>query len=203
MNKIFLLFSLIIFSNLVFADSGEFQKEFGISVGMANVSFTETESGLAGENIKQPASGSTSNLSLLAFYKFLPGLKKSAYLYSTLPATGSGQSAYFSVGAGMEFYFNEIGSRMQMTNSGTTIRVTPRLRYFWGFEGGVGYLSYLTLTEKRTDFLMDLGLMGGFTYPINDKWALRTQFTIARGTGINTTTMEMKAFVGGTFYLDN
>jgi hypothetical protein len=200
-----LLLSLLLFSlySHVYAQTNEFQKEFGISIGMANISYTETQSGLAGENIKQPASGSTSNMSLLAFYKFLPGLKRSAYLYSTLPAMSSGQSTYFSVGAGMEFYFNEIGSRMSMSNSGTTIRVTPRLRYFWGFEGGVGYISYLTLTEKRTDFLMDLGLMGGGTYPINDKWALRMQLTIARGTGINTTAMEMKAFLGGTFYLDN
>jgi hypothetical protein len=200
-----LLLSLLLFSlySHVYAQTNEFQKEFGISIGMANISYTETQSGLAGENIKQPASGSTSNMSLLAFYKFLPGLKRSAYLYSTLPGMSSGQSTYFSVGAGMEFYFNEIGSRMSMSNSGTTIRVTPRLRYFWGFEGGVGYISYLTLTEKRTDFLMDLGLMGGGTYPINDKWALRMQLTIARGTGINTTAMEMKAFLGGTFYLDN
>lgn len=198
------LFLIILFLSFsAWADSNEFQKEFGISVGMANISFTEAQSGLAGENIKQPASGSTSNMSLQAFYKFLPGLKRSTYLYSTVPAMSSGQSSYFSVGAGMEFYFNEIGSRMQMSNSGTTIKITPRLRYFWGFEGGVGYITYLTLTEKKTDFLMDLGLMGGFTYPINEKWSLRTQLTIARGTGINTTTMEMKAFIGGTFYLDN
>ena len=203
MKKLLLTISILFLSFSAFCDSSEFQKEFGISVGMANISFTESQSGLAGENIKQPASGSTSNISLQAFYKFLPGLKRSAYFYSTVPAMSSGQSSYFSAGAGMEFYFNEIGSRMQMSNSGTTIKVTPRLRYFWGFEGGVGYITYLTLTEKKTDFLMDLGLMGGGTYPINEKWCLRAQFTVARGTGINTTTMEMKAFLGGIFYLDN
>ena len=203
MKKILFIISILVFSYTAQSDSGEFQKEFGISVGMANISFTEAQSGLAGENIKQPASGSTSNISLQAFYKFLPGLKRSAYLYSTVPAMSSGQSSYFSAGAGLEFYFNEIGSRMQMSNNGTTIKVTPRLRYFWGFEAGVGYFTYLTLTEKKTDFLMDLGVMGGGTYPINDKWSLRMQLTIARGTGINTTAMEMKAFLGGIFYLDN
>ena len=64
-------------------------------------------------------------------------------------------------------------------------------------------MVYTTLNARKTDILLDLGGFGGGTYIINEKWRVRGQLGVARGTGVATTTLEIKAFFGLSYYVND
>lgn len=198
-----IIFSLLIFclSPLVLANE-RIDKEMTYSVGLVNASYAESETGLTGENVQEASSGSVSSISGQIQYKFAPGFDRSYYLAGTFPLLPGATGSYFGGHTGVEFYFGEkIGSKVSLNNSGTTIKIKPRNVFFWGLEGGLGYLVYVTETAKKTDLLLDIGGFLGGTYIMSDKWRIRGQLGVTRGTGVNTTTMEMKAFFGLSYYI--
>lgn len=192
---------LLLFSSFALANE-RIDKEMTYSVGLVNTSYAESETGLTGENVQEAASGSVSSISGQIQYKFAPGFDKSYFLTGTFPLLPGATGSYFGGHVGVEFYFGEkIGSKVSLNNSGTTIKVKPRNVFFWGLEGGLGYLVYVTETAKKTDLLLDIGGFVGGTYIMSDKWRIRGQLGVTRGTGVNTTTMEMKAFFGLSYYI--
>lgn len=176
----------------------ELLDEITYSIGAVNASYSEGQGNLTGENVAEPASGSVMSISGNVNWKFAPGLEKSYYLSGTFPLLPNPTGSYFGAHVGMESYFGKVGSRMRMNNSGTTLKLKPGNNFFWGLEGGVGYLVYSTESAKKTDLLLDVGALIGMNYNYNEKWQFRGQAGIARGTGVVTTTMEMKIFVGVT-----
>ena len=215
MKKKILIAGFLLLSHAAFTKDKFFQ-EYAISVGMANISYTEnpveltsdstttqeTDSTAAASSSSEAASGAASSMSMDINYKFSPGLERSFYMRGTFPFMNATGNSFFSGGVGVEFYLNSIGSKLGLVSDGTTINMTPKIRYFWGLEAGIGYLVYVTDTKKANDILFEIGGHGGIVYSISKKYGLRAQVSIARGTGAATTTMAMKAVMGLTFYID-
>lgn len=179
----------------------ELLQEIAYSIGAVNASYAEGAGNLSGENIEEPASGSVMSISGNLNWKFAPGLERSYYLSGTFPLVPNPQGSYFGAHIGVENYFGKIGSRMRLNNSGTTLKLKPGNNFFWGLEGGLGYLAYTTESAKKTDILLDLGALAGMNYIYSDEWQFRGTAGITRGTGVVTTVMEMKLFVGVTHIL--
>lgn len=200
-----IIFSFIIFIGLfakAYANE-TIAKELSYNIGMVNASYAESESTLTGKNVTEAASGAVSSISGQISYKFAPGLERSYYFSGTFPLMANPTGSYFGAHFGSEFYFGtSSGSKVSYNNSGTSIKLKPKNLYFWGLEGGLGYLIYNTETAKKTDLLLDIGANLGILYTLSEKWRLRGILGFTRGTGVTTTTMEMKAFFGVSYFND-
>ena len=176
--------------------------EFTFSVGMANVSFTETQSSLSGANAKEAASGSVANIAGMLHYRFKTDDRKAFFGQFTFPLMAGAEGNYMSAGAGMEYYFGRAGAaQMTLRDATTTLSIRPINRYFLSGGINLGYISYLTETAKKNDTLLELEVGGGMSHRF-ESWTIRLQAGLARGVGVATTTMGMKAMVGGTFFLE-
>ncbi|MFZ4713674.1 MAG: hypothetical protein ACOYL6_08185 [Bacteriovoracaceae bacterium] len=175
--------------------------EITFSMGMSNVSFSETDSGLTGENVTDPYAGGVSSMNGQILWKFKPGLERSFFFTAQVPLLSTAAGAYFNGGGGAEFYFGEAGSKVSLSNSGTSIKMTPRKRFFWGVEGDLAYLSYVTKTSKKTDLLVEIGPFIGMAYQVSENWNLRSSLGVSRGIGVVTTSMNMHLFIGGTMFI--
>jgi hypothetical protein len=198
----FNIFIFMTFSPLLMAGE-KIEEEISYNIGLVNASFAENQTSLTGKNVTTPASGSVSSISGQVSYKFSPGLSNSYYFNGTFPLLPNPQGTYFGAHIGSEFYFgSSSGSKVNYINSGTSIKLKPKNLYFWSLEGGLGYLVYQTLTAKKSDLLLDIGANLGMLYSLSAKWRLRATAGVARGTGVATTTMEIKPFVGFVFFID-
>jgi hypothetical protein len=178
-------------------------EEFSVMVGMTNVSFAESASSLQGPNTAEVASGAVSQISSQLHYRFRTDDRKAWYGQFTFPLMGSGTGTYMAGGGGMEYYFGSTSpARYVLSDIATTLTMTPTTRYF--LMGGInmGYLAYLTETAKKNDTLLEIEVGGGISRQFSKRWTIRASAGVARGIGIATTTMGMKALLGGIFYLD-
>lgn len=176
-------------------------EEFTFSVGMANISFAESESSLSGANAQEAASGSVANICGMLHYRFKTDDRKAWFGQFTFPLM-AGEGSYMSAGGGLEYYFGQsTPAQMTLRDATTTLSVKPINRYFVSGGLNLGYISYLTETAKKNDTLLELELGGGVSHRF-ETWSLRVQAGLARGVGVATTTMGMKAMVGGIFFLE-
>lgn len=169
-------------------------------LGMANVSFSESQSTLQGPNQTIPFSGSISNIVGQLHYRFLTEGRKAFYTQFTFPLMAS-TGSYLSGGAGMEYYWGQASARSTLTDANSSLMISPITRYFALFQLNMGYISYNTLTAKKNDTLVEIELGGGLSRQFS-KWTLRAQASMARGVGVTTNTMGMKVLLGGIFFLD-
>lgn len=169
-------------------------------LGMANVSFTEGEAALQGENQIVPASGSVASISGMLHYRFKSQGTRAWYGQFTFPLI-AGEGTYLSGGGGMEFYWGQTPSRTILQDATTSLVLSPVSRYFTFLELNLGYIAYNTETAKKNDTLLELGGGGGLSRKVGN-WTLRVQAGVARGVGVVTSTMGMKFLIGGTFFLD-
>jgi hypothetical protein len=174
--------------------------EFSLLVGMANIGFTESQSTLTGPNQSEAASGSIAAISGMLHYRFRTDEKKAWYTQFTFPLM-AGTGSYLSGGGGMEYYFAKAPAKITLRDATTSFTLTPVTRYFVMGGINIGYIAYTTETAKKNDTLLEIDLGGGMSRRFN-KWTLRVQGGIARGVGVVTTTVGMKAMVGGIFFLD-
>jgi hypothetical protein len=197
---------LLILPFLFFIGSLQAQEEYfdeiSLSVGMAAINYTEGEKVIEGENVREPAAGSANIIAMNLHYRKALTFTKSWYLTSTFPLLPSSTGTYLSFGGGVEFYFNDVGTKVGLTNSGTTIMLTPKFRYFWHMELNGSYLVYVTETAKKSDAIFEFGPGGGFTYSFNNKWAVKSTMTVLKGAGVVTSTFGVKVLVGATMYMD-
>lgn len=198
--KYLLLYLCLFISNHSFS-SDLFHDEFTASTGLAMISFTEGEKSIQGENVQEAASGTVTAMSLNVQYKMAEDFKKSYYISATFPLLPSAEGTYIAFGGGMEYYFNDVGAKVGLFNSGTTINFTPNFRYFIGAEVGGGYLVYNTESAKKSDALFEIGGNGGIVYSMSDSWAIKAVLGVMKGSGVVTSTLGIRAFVGATFYL--
>jgi hypothetical protein len=101
----------------------------------------------------------------------------------------------------MEYYWGQATSRSVLKDATTSFTLSPVMRYFAYGGLNMGYIAYLTPTAKKNDTLLEIELGGGLSRRFS-KFSLRVQAGMARGVGVATTTMGMKAMVGGIFFLD-
>lgn len=168
-------------------------------IGMTNISFAESESALSGPNKSQAASGSVTGISGQIHYRFLTTGRYAWYTQATFPLM-AGEGSYIGAGGGLEYYWG-IPVRSTLKDLTTTFTLTPRRRFFLQAGINLGYIAYDTETSKKNDTLIEVEVGGGLSYKLKS-WTLRASAGIARGTGIVTNTMGMKAMVGGIFFLD-
>ncbi len=201
MKKYKLFILLILFTHLQLSMASVFKPMLSLGLGIINNSITENDSGVASSS-GGPSSAASSNLAFDAVYEFKTYAKKSYFLKAVTPLITSGQNGYFLVGLGINFYFSSLASLFTFEDDGTSIEVGPRMRYYWGPSIGLGYIIYTTETAKKSDVSLDLGAHVGGIYNMNRSWGLRGEFGVSRGTGVNTSSMNMKLFLGANFYFD-
>jgi hypothetical protein len=193
---VFILFSLSI------SAEEKFFKETSFTIGMANISFAEQAKTLEGDNVDEPASGSSSIISGNVKFDFMHKIDKNFYASATFPLLPAPDVTYFGAGLGVVFYLNNLSTKLGLQHSGTTVKFLPKFRYYWGVEVGGGFLSYQTESAKKSDFLFEFGPMGGLKYAFTDKYILETNIIIKRGTGVVTDSLNVFILLGGTFFLD-
>lgn len=174
--------------------------EFSLLVGMTNIGFTESQSSLQGPNQSTAASGSVAGISGMLHYRFRTDDRKAFFSQFTFPLMAS-QGTYLSGGAGMEYYWGQVPARIVLKDATTSFTLSPVTRYFALVGINLGYLAYLTPTAKKNDTLLELEAGLGISRKFS-KFTIRAQAGMARGVGVATTTMGMKAMVGGIFFLD-
>lgn len=175
--------------------------EITFAVGMANIGFTENQSSLSGANVKEAASGSVASISGMLHYRFKSDDRKAWYGQFTFPLMAS-EGSYMSGGGGLEYYFGKSSSgQINLRDATTSLTIKPINRYFLLAGINMAYISYLTETAKKNDTLLELEAGGGMSHRF-EKWTLRVHGGLARGVGVATSTMGMKAMVGGVFFLD-
>lgn len=197
-NLFLIVFS---FASLGFtAKADKFAKEFAVSLGMSNISYAETESKVENNENVPAQTGSVSVLSVDLNFKFLPGEVLDYYTRLSAPFLSASGDTYFSAHVGANYYFGSRGSRVELSDSGSTISFVPKFTYFAGLELGTAYLVFSNELVKRSDILFNLGLHAGAAYSINKKWGARAALHFARGTGANTGTTAIQFFAGAVYY---
>jgi hypothetical protein len=175
-------------------------EEVSILLGMANISFTESQSALSGPNQSTPASGSVASISGMLHYRFRTDEKLAWYGQFTFPLMAS-EGSYLAAGAGGEYYFGKAPARVVLKDATTSFTLSPVTRYFLMAGINMAYISYLPETANKNDTLLEIDVGGGMSRRF-EKWTLRIQGGMARGVGVATSTMGMKAMIGGIFFLD-
>lgn len=167
---------------------------------MANLSFTENQSTLAGPNQKEAASGSVSGINGLIHYRFKTFDKIALFGQFSFPLLAS-EGTYISGGAGGEYYFGRSTSKMSLRDSTTSFVLTPITRFFASAGLNMAYISYKTETAQKSDTLLELEVGGGMSRKFSN-WTLRAQLGVGRGVGVATSTFGFKGYLGGIFFLD-
>lgn len=209
MTKLFLLaLCLYIYSaQNVFATN--FHQHFSASIGMVNMSVTENASSLTSEDqdsSNASAGGQSATASVISMdfvYEFENFTKKTYFLKATAPLLAADGSGYYMGGIGVNFYMNSLSGLFSFTDDGTSLTMTPGMRYYWGAATGLGFLVYNTETAKKSDLIFDIQLHGGGILNFKRDWGMRGEFGISKGTGVATSTIGMKVFLGINYYLDN
>lgn len=175
-------------------------EEFSMLIGMANIGFTENQTSLQGENVQEAASGSVASISGQLHYRFKTEDRKAWYTQFTFPLMAS-EGTYLSGGGGIEYYWGKAPAKVILKDATTSFILSPVTRYFLSAGLNMAYLAYTTETAKKNDTLLEIDLGGGISRKFKS-WTLRASAGIARGVGVTTTTMGMKAMIGGIFFLD-
>lgn len=193
-----LLFSLLVFpTRQVFA--GDLADSFSISLGMVNVSFTESQSALEseeGEEAEEAGSGSSAVISLDMTYNRPLDDKKEIYVRGIVPFMPSTGAGLILGGGGMNYYFNGLSSDVKRDDGSVSLRISPSMRYYVGGELGFGYLIYTTESAKKSDLLLNIGGHGGMTYTFRDNWSFKGELGIGKGMGTKVSTTMMKVMLG-------
>lgn len=205
MKVILFLLTTFFFSFNSLANNG-FKGITNYSIGMVSVGVTENESTLVQTDTdveesgtKEAASTSASAISFNASYEFSFKQKRSYFVKGTVPMMTSDGSGLFLGGIGFNWYLNDLGSIYVLNMNGNEIRMIPKFRYWWGASTGVGYLVYNTENAKKSDVIFDLAVHAGAGYSFSEKWGMRGEAIVGRGTGVATSTMNIRIFFGAVY----
>lgn len=198
-----LFFKLLLLSLFVFsahqALAGDLSDSFSISLGMVNVSFTESQSALEsedGEVTEEAGSGSSAVISLDMTYNRPLDDRKEIYARGIVPFMPSTGAGLILGSGGMNYYFNGLSSDITREDDGLRLRISPSIRYYVGGELGFGYLIYTTESAKKSDLLLNIGGHGGMTYAFRDNWSFKGELGIGKGMGTKVSTTMMKVMLG-------
>jgi hypothetical protein len=200
-----LVFVFILLSTI---SAKEFSGITSYSVGMVNIGVTENESSLestdedvASEEQKKSSAKAVSAISFNLNYEFSFKQKRSYFVKATVPMMTADGAGLFLGGVGFNWYLNDLGSIYKSNIAGSEIVMVPKFRYWWGANAGVGYLVYNTESAKKSDVIFDLGIHGGAGYNFGEKWGMKGEAVVGRGTGVATTTMNIRIFFGLTYFI--
>ena len=189
-KKLFII--TFLFSGKLFAADGFMTA----GIGMVNISYAESKSSIkpeenTGDGIDAEA-GSISVITMAVNYEYPISINTSVFSRLNLPLAGSGDSTYLSAGVGMNYFFNQINTDIISLDKGTKLEIVPKFRYYVGGQINSAYYVYTTETKKKSDILIELGAQVGILYNIGEKYGVHVEGMFGRGTGVNTTTSNLK-----------
>lgn len=165
-------------------------------ISMVNVSYAESSSSIQADETTgtKPLaeSGSASVMSLSVNYETPSSVNRTHFYRVVVPLLGSGDSSFFSAAVGMNYFFGNLATNKINLDEGTRIEFRPKMRYYVGGQLGGSYLVYTTTTKKKSDVLFELGVQGGMHYSFGERYGLNIEGFFGRGTGVATTTTNMK-----------
>jgi hypothetical protein len=207
MKSLIYLFLALLTTSQAIADDG-YAPVVSTSFGMYNITVTENESSITSTDTDvtvEEDSGATSVAAAVTVfeinYEFLQTESRSFFLKGVVPLISAGGSSAFLGAGGMNWFFKGAPSVFSYSNLGSTVFLIPKLRYYVGGSLGVGYLIYDTESAKKSDIYFDLGFHAGVLYNFGKKWGMRAEVGMGRGTGVTTSSMGMKIFIGSSFYM--
>jgi len=174
---------------------------------MVNSTFTENPSAIESTSTlntdtEELGAGTVSQITLDATYRFWHEVSRSFYTRATVPLLPSGGGGYFFGALGSNFFIKSSSSKYSYKVGNIEVVSIPEMRYYWGIQLGIAYLIYTTETAEKSDIFFELELHGGLIYNINDTYGITAELGMGRGTGVATSTMNMKALVGLSYFLD-
>jgi hypothetical protein len=203
MRILFFFMLSFLYMNSILA---EFSNEVSFATGMISSSFSENPSSFESTSTlneaDQPAAGGVSQIALDATYSFWHQKQRSFYTRAIVPILPSGGGGYFFGAIGANYFIKSTSSMYTYKINNVEVYSVPELRYYWGIQLGVGYLIYTTETAEKSDIFFELELHGGLRYSFNRKYGLIAEVGIGRGTGVATTTMNMKITFGLNYYIN-
>ena len=101
----------------------------------------------------------------------------------------------------MNYFFNQLNTDKMSIDKGTKITISPKFRYYVGGQVGSAYYVYTTETKKKSDILIELGAQAGIFYSIGERYGVHAEGFFGRGTGVNTTTNNLKLLVAMIYKL--
>ena len=179
------------------------------SLGMVSVNITENASTLSAaagstesNTASEAQSATASVISGDVTYEFLNYATKSYFIRAVAPLLSSDGAGFFLGGLGMNFYMNSLSSMFTFSDAGTSLTMNPTMRFYWGPSAGIGFVVYNTTTAKKSDLIFDIELHGGGVLNFKRDYGLRGEAGISRGTGVSSSTIGFKVFVGLSYYLE-
>lgn len=178
--------------------------DISISFGMANISFTENEvtpvaNAIDAKELLQPVSDSMSLVMLDLKYNFLERPQKKVYLQVEVPVVSAGITGIFTAAVGADFYFMSYAKKLTTSFGTSEIIIASPFSLFGGFFVAASYMIYDTGLLEKSDVLFELGPRGGGTYQLLEKWSIRAELSASRGSGVATTTLNLRYFLGVSF----
>jgi len=197
-----LLFSLVFITpyNLALGKV-VFKDQLSFSMGMVNNGFSQSEDAL--DENKSPNSGSVSVISLDLSYEFFSERKKSWYMRFTGSGMAGEISKYYAVSGGKRYYFGADGASATFEDTNIRISTHPVFRYYAGWSVGAFSMIYEPGKEVRSDLGVEFGGMGGILYSANKKSAYKFELTALKGTGVETTSMNIQIFFGVSYFMNS
>lgn len=175
-------------------------KQLTFSTGTISTSYAEKESGLD-DSAEEAASGSASALPVDLSFEFTVNESTSWFVRGIGPLVNSSPDSYFFGGAGVNFYFMSLSSTAVFKDTDIELMISPKWRYYWGLNAGMGNLVYRTETEKKNDTILEMGIHAGGIYSISKEWGLKAEGSFNRGVGSLTEVSTIKVLLGATMYL--
>lgn len=171
-------------------------------MGFTSVSYTENQSSITGENVKDPAAGSFSLITGNVYWKVIPKNNFSTFVDMTFPLVAADGSSFFGASIGTEYYFSPDNSVIIERSENFKISLTPTLRYYLVGSISALYFSYATESAIKNDTAVSLNLGGGGTYTVMENYAIKADLTVGRGVGVITSSISMRAFFSLIYYWD-
>ena len=172
--------------------------QYTIGLGMANLAYKENPSTLQSTSgtTTSPYAGTASVLPLIIQYEMAQNESRSYYIQAFAPLLTAGKDNFIYGGVGANFYFKSFSSEAEYNDASMSLKIIPKWRYYWGIDGGVGYLIYTTTTAKKSDMLVEIGAHAGVIYSVNEKYTLKIEPGFARAISVQTSSTDMKLFLG-------
>ncbi|MEK6624374.1 MAG: hypothetical protein AABY86_05375, partial [Bdellovibrionota bacterium] len=168
-----------------------------------NASTLSSAAGSEVANTTSEAQSATASvISADVTYEFLNYATKSYFIRAIAPLLSSDGAGFFLGGLGMNFYMNSLSSMFTFSDAGTSLTMNPTMRFYWGPSAGIGFIVYNTTTAKKSDLIFDLEMHSGGILNFKRDWGLRGEAAISRGTGVSSSTIGFKVFVGLSYYLE-
>ncbi len=201
MKNAFCILLLFVLSGNVYAEFDTSSIHFG--AGMLRASYAEKQSSLTPtselQSVTPAFSGSLSSIVLVIGYEKYLDADFSVFGKGYLPALGTQADGLFRASGGANWYFYGLSSPGDFSGGNESVEFSPIFSIWLGVQTGVSFLSYTTKTARKSDTLLDIGIVSGLRYDISSRYAVRTELGISRGFGVLTNATLIEATVGASY----